>query len=737
MKIRIRTKLAAALAVPLLALIGVAVFEAVEASEEADRVRAESELAIVSVGPSSLTSELQNERNYTALDLIGLADSATLEVASVDEARDRVDGAVADLQAYVAGRGPVVQEAFGPAFELLEDELEDTRALWDDFDGEKDLANQEVADDVFARYTDMTDAFFTATGSVATAVDDSSLRNGIEIVDNSNRRGELLATVTRAIVLDVLTEGSDDQLRADAAVGIDRIGNHEKRIEQLSVGAYRSVADETLGRDFDDETADYFADYLAGDPVDLTALLAAVSAGGAEGVTSSAEMAASVLDQRAVTLTNEAEERRYQFGLLALGVVVLAILASWAASRSITRPLRTLRREADAMASERLPAAVRTILETPLGEDVVVPELEPIAVQTRDEVRDVVDVLNDVQDRTLALAVDQAVLRRNIADSFVNLGRRNQNLLDRQLAFITELEQGETEPEELESLFRLDHLATRMRRNAESLLVLAGVESPRQWSAPVAIDDVLRAAMGEVEDYRRVNIRHLDPAWISGTAASSVSHVIAELVENALQFSPPDEPVEVKGRVHPGGAYVVAVDDNGIGMSEEDLVQANKRLSGEESYTVAPSRYLGHYVAGNLANRFGIDVRVQDSPAGGVTATISIPAALLAQPVDEVPVQDAPVADEPPAPATLDEALGQAELDEIESVDDFTRATEGVLPRRVPGAQRPELQPTIARRETVPDPIAPDPVVAPPAGGAFGFLAAFSDATGDTSEEER
>ncbi len=628
LKIRIRTKLAGALAVPLVALVAISGFEAVQASDHAADIRAETELATVSIGPSSLTTELQNERNYTSLDLIGLADAATLEVSSVAEARDRVDAAVADLRSYLAGRDEIVSAAFAPAFEALDADLADVRAVWDGYDGPKALENQPMADDVFERFSTMTKAFFTATESVATAVDDNALRNGIEIVDSSNRRGELLADITRLIVLDTLTQGDEAQYRSDVAVRVDRIDAAEHRIAQLSEGPYADVASETLGRKADLQARKYFDAYLAGKPVDLPALLAAVSAGGATDVTSSAEMAADILSTQAGRLTHDADARKQDFLALAVGVIAFAIVSSWLASRSITRPLRRLRAEAAEMAQHRLPDALTKILETPLGEDVVIPDLDPIVVKTRDEVREVVEVLNDVQDRTLSLAADQAVLRRNIADSFVNLGRRNQNLLDRQLEFITELEQNETEPEELESLFRLDHLATRMRRNAESLLVLAGVESPRQWRAPVSMDDVIRAALGEVEDYQRVDVRSLEPAMVAGTAAAGVSHVLAELIENALHFSPPDAVVEIKGRRNADG-YVVAVDDDGIGMSAEDVDRANRRLSGAESYTVAPSRYLGHYVAGNLAVRFGIDVRVQDSPAGGVTATVAVPAALI------------------------------------------------------------------------------------------------------------
>ena len=220
------------------------------------------------------------------------------------------------------------------------------------------------------------------------------------------------------------------------------------------------------------------------------------------------------------------------------------------------------------MAERRLPDAVIDILETPLGDDVAIPTVDPVAVHTRDEVADVSDALNTVQDTALDLAVEQAVLRRNIADSFVNLGRRNQNLLGRQLDFITELETNETDPDTLANLFRLDHLATRMRRNAESLLVLAGIEPPRKWAAPVRLTDVIRAALGEVEDYQRVTVRGVEPATIIGSAAADLAHLLAELIENALVFSPPDQTVDIRGRnrARPPHGYTLAIIDSGLGM---------------------------------------------------------------------------------------------------------------------------------------------------------------------------
>jgi light-regulated signal transduction histidine kinase (bacteriophytochrome) len=254
-----------------------------------------------------------------------------------------------------------------------------------------------------------------------------------------------------------------------------------------------------------------------------------------------------------------------------------------------------------------------------------------VHVTTRDEVRDVAAALSTVQDTAIDLAVEQAVLRRNLADSFVNLGRRNQNLLGRQIDFITSFENDETDPDALANLFRLDHLATGMRGNAASLLALAGVEPSRRWMSPVQLTDVVRAALGEVEDYQRVGAPELQPATLLGVVAVDLAHLLAELVENALVFSPATHGVEVHGRGRPDGSYTLAVVDAGTGMPTDALASANRRLAGTESFTVAPSKYLGHYVAGRLAARHGIRVQLAPNPRGaGIAATVDLPPRLLA-----------------------------------------------------------------------------------------------------------
>jgi signal transduction histidine kinase len=352
----------------------------------------------------------------------------------------------------------------------------------------------------------------------------------------------------------------------------------------------------------------------------------------------------SVIQARAAALQDQATTR---MGLL-IGAVILCFAGSvylaTVASRSIARPLATLANEANRLAGVQLPEAVR---RATAGDDDAPPPTVRIPAGASDEVRLVADALDRVQATAYSLATEQAMLRRSTTESLANLGRRNQNLLRRQLGFITSLEREESDPTGLANLFELDHLATRMRRNAESLLVLVGAASPRQWSEPLPIADVVRAAVSEVEEYRRVQLRRVDDTLVAGAVVSGVAHMLAELVENGLAFSPPDVDVEIQGR-RIGENYLIAITDQGIGMSRADLDLANQRLRGEGDFITAPTRFLGHYVVGRLATDMGIDVQLAPSPVTGVTARIVLPPSMLADPQAMTgPRQQAPAAPEP------------------------------------------------------------------------------------------
>ncbi|UQA90915.1 sensor histidine kinase [Streptomyces halobius] len=333
-------------------------------------------------------------------------------------------------------------------------------------------------------------------------------------------------------------------------------------------------------------------------------------------------------------------------GFIGLGVLILAVATALAvlSSRSISRPLAALADEADAVARTGLPAAVGRIQRADAGDDLV-PGPGPsrrIPGSAR-EVTRLATALHNVEDTAIGLATEQAVLRRNSSESLASLGRRNQALLSRQLGLITTLESQEIDPDALGELFELDHLATRMRRNAESLLVLAGEElAPRTWPGLVAVAEVVQSAIAEVEQYQRVAVVDIQDGRIRGLAVAEISHLLAELIENALVFSPPSRPVEIYGW-RDGGEYCLAVVDRGSGMTVEELARSNARLAGREPFLVAPTRYLGHYVVGTLATRLGAQVELcptqgQDGTCG-VTAYIALPATLVHVPETETQME--------------------------------------------------------------------------------------------------
>ena len=223
---------------------------------------------------------------------------------------------------------------------------------------------------------------------------------------------------------------------------------------------------------------------------------------------------------------------------------------------------------------------------------------------------------------------EQAALRKSIGDLLHNLARRSQGLVDRQLELIDELERSEVDPDRLDELFRMDHLATRMRRNVENLIVLSGVDQRRRWSESVPLRDVVEAAVAEVEDYSRVQVAGVHDLTLSGQAASDVAHLLAELVENATSFSSPTTRVEVSGGPT-GNGYVLEIEDHGIGMSDAELAEANRRLAEPLAADIAVSRMMGFHVVGRLAARHGIRVQLRHCWFGGVAALVLLPAVLL------------------------------------------------------------------------------------------------------------
>jgi hypothetical protein len=338
-------------------------------------------------------------------------------------------------------------------------------------------------------------------------------------------------------------------------------------------------------------------------------------------------------------------------------------------------------------------------------------DVEPIDVDSLDEIGEVARAFDQVHREALRLASNEAALRGNVNAMFVNLSRRSQSLVERQIRLIDDLEQGEQDSERLGNLFQMDHLATRMRRNSENLLVLAGHDLSKRWNQPVALVDVLRAAVSEIEQYERVSLNVQPGIAVRGQAVNDVVHLLAELAENATSLSSADTPVNISGHLLTSGGVLLDITDQGVGMGAEEMAHANWRLDNPPVVDVAVSRRMGLFVVGRLAARHGIRVRLRPAASGGLTALVWLP--------DEVITQESGTAS--PSLATFDSpdtssleaelaGLGQAEWGDparataaqevsaartpkfasLRADDDAAGAVAGAdpvpMPRRSPGA---------------------------------------------------
>ncbi|MFI7445742.1 sensor histidine kinase [Nonomuraea indica] len=337
------------------------------------------------------------------------------------------------------------------------------------------------------------------------------------------------------------------------------------------------------------------------------------------------------LTTRIVAQTRDLSDREQRnaiiSGAMILVLLLLVLIITTRVAGSLVRPLRRLRAEALQVATTRLPETVRVLRES--GDGAAVPDVPSIGINTRDEIGEVARAFDEVHREAIRLAGDEAKLRANVNAMFVNLSRRSQTLVERQLQLIEGLEQGEEDEQRLANLFRLDHLATRMRRNSENLLVLAGQEGARKWSEPVPLVDVARASLSEVENYERVQIQIPSGIQIVGPAVTDTVHLLAELIENAISFSPRESKVQVTHSPAEGGV-LVTINDLGIGMTNEELAEANWRLANPPVVDVAVSRRMGLFVVGRLALRHGIRVQLRMRETGGLSALVMVPDMLIA-----------------------------------------------------------------------------------------------------------
>ncbi|MER7193292.1 sensor histidine kinase [Streptomyces flaveolus] len=620
----IRRKIVALLLVPLVSLTTIWAFATVLTGREAGRLFNVSTL-VEQVGypVEDTVRVLQQERRQT---LVYLADPRASDgLSALHRSRTATDGAVAEIRRNAENTD--VRDALGAA---EEDRL---TAVLDAFDG-IDALRRSVEDGTVDRaqalglYNRLVDPCHALLANLH-VVDDVGLDKQYRALVNVSRARELLS-------------------REDALLGSALVTGRLTRSETRDVSdlvAQRTVLYESslpLLPATERGRYERFWKNASSAPLRV-AEEAAVSTedGLPHGVTAKSwdTAAGSVLDELG-DLDDQAADR-YQdrvrpvamnvitkavvAGALGLIAVLFSLFLSVRVGRALIRDLRQLRLEAHEASGVRLPSVMRRLSA---GEQVDVETEVPRLEYDKNEIGEVGQALNTLQRAAVEAAVKQAELRAGVSEVFVNLARRSQVLLHKQLTLLDTMERRTEDTEELADLFRLDHLTTRMRRHAEGLVILSGAAPSRQWRKPVQLMDVVRAAVAEVEDYERIEVRRLPRIAVTGPAVADLTHLVAELLENATVFSPPHTAVQVLGERVANG-FTLEIHDRGLGMAAEALLDANLRLAETPEFELSDTDRLGQFVVSRLAQRQNVRVSLQPSPYGGTTAVVFVPDALL------------------------------------------------------------------------------------------------------------
>jgi hypothetical protein len=704
----IRARLSRILLVTVLLVLVMLALIVSERMETYRSATATARVVTVALKVQDLMHELQRERGMT----YGLLGGGRFYASALDAQRMRTDIARADLDAALsdpANAGKAADEVRG-ALGKLQD-LAGIRGRVD--------AGQAAATDVFFFYTTASRAL-TDLQLGLDGAGDPQLRNGLQALYALSDVKDY-ADWTRGLLNGVFTANSItpeqytqlSQVRADQQSALQIYNHFATASQQQAVTAVLHAPPATAAATAEGVALSALDGHL-GQHVDaqvhwwnqMTLLINSLRDVQLESVSAD-------LDARADQLRTSALSGLILFALLAAVAIAVVGALVIEAALSIIGPLRLLASEANTIATDRLPSAVAA-MEQASEQEIHRPRDIPIAVSdgTSSEIRLMARAVGRLQHTALSLAGEQAMIRHNTTTSLANLGRRNQNLVRRQLSLISDFEREELDPAMLANMFELDHLATRMRRNAESLLVLVGESSPRAWVKPLPVVDVVRAALSEVEDYRRVELKRIDDVYLPGAAATDLAHMLAELIENGLAFSPPDAEVEVFGR-RMGSRYTIAIVDHGAGMQPDALARANARLHDEENFLVAPTRFLGHYVVGRLAKRLGVDVRLVPAPVTGITARLVLPESLL------VEKDDWPTADVTPPSALVDQPTEKLSATSEGTDQDDSSSEENPQPEPRPAGTLSRPEPVPAPQLTAPEPVpapqltAPEPVPAP------------------------
>lgn len=625
---RLRSKLAAVLIIPTLTALALGALRVVDDAREAVEFQRTADQVAFAVKVTTVVHELQNERS---LAVARIASNNPLLQTGLDAQIAKVDREVADLR-NAAGTldypDQATKDRYTRGLQRL-DALRPLRAAFTSANGLPDIT-------VMTAYSGVLDSLIELGREVTTAVTDRDVLR--------------LGTSTQAI-----SEAKEFTTRSDAELQIAAFrGNFfGDLLDQTRASASSADASvQSFLANADDDQRQLYNDTYSGPEVDdrrriQTAAFSLAQLGEAPSIdttalskdsTVSADKLHAVesnllaqLKTRADDLATQAVNSAWIGGAVVLAALAAAIALMLVVARLMLRPLRVLRKSALDVAYTRLPETVQAILDDPDPVGASKKAVQPVPVTSRDEIGEVARSFDIVHEQAVKMAAEQALLRENVNGIFVNLSRRSQRLVERQLGVIDRLEADEQDPDHLASLFELDHLATRLRRNGESLLVLSGAGLAKSVPKPVPAADVIGAAVSEIEQYARIEVGIVPDVAVQGLAIHDLVHVLAELLDNATYFSEPETKVIVRAVVTRRKALAIQVTDHGVGMSEERLAEVNARLADPPDLDVSVTRRMGLYVVSRLAKRHGIEVRLRENEdiEGGVIARVVVPAELL------------------------------------------------------------------------------------------------------------
>ncbi|KXK62258.1 histidine kinase [Micromonospora rosaria] len=610
-RLRIRGKLALLVTIPLLCMAGLTVPVVWERAAVAQRADEIARTVHVAGRVGTLLQHLQRERLLAVGLLLGQAERTDL-VQQIAEVDDRIADLRVDLGTDLPAQVDTALDGIRTLAELR-------TAV---------LAGQAAPEQILGGYGPVHTALIDALRLRFDVDTRTSAGRQVLALDGMLRTGEGMSAGATLIVL--VAAQPTEQLATAYVANMATLNTESVRFSSLITPEQLALVDLEAAA----VTARTNPDFLVQSGLDPVAATAGLEVETLYPAVSSMITLGQFVEKKLVAdVTAEVRADRtaalsaaYWVSALVVTVLVVVVLLAFAVGRAVARPLTRLTRSADRVARVAESELVRVADDE---SDTAQPvRLDPVDIRARDEIGDLARAFERVQNTAAGLVERQVASRRNVAQMFGHVGRRTQNLVGRQLALIDRLERQETDPGRLEQMYRLDHISSRLRRNAGSLVVLSGAKGDDAHVAPVPLADAVRLALGEIEDYTRVDVQV--PAGVSAAPAviGDLVLTLAELMENATVFSPPHTRVVVTGVLTEDGATLSVV-DHGIGMSEERLAEENARLTRRERLDLAPTEVLGLFVVGRLARRHGWLVSLAATAAGGVTATIRIPRSCL------------------------------------------------------------------------------------------------------------